>query len=145
MKKIWVLAADNTRARVFATDKRNGELAELFDLVNPKARLRERDFTSDLSGRTANSATGMTHSYGPDEKHKPRATEDFAREVARRLNGARIKGEFGRLYIVADPSFLGLLRSTLDYDTRKLVTGEVDKNLARGSVEQVRATLPDFL
>lgn len=145
MSRFWVLAADNTRARVFATDKRNGELAELFDLVNPEARLHERELTSDLSGRTGNTATGKTHSYGPDEKHKPRALEDFARDVARRLEEARAKKEFGRLYIVADPSFLGLLRRALDDDTRKLVAGEVDKNLTRGSVKQVRGALPDFL
>lgn len=145
MARIWVLAADTTRARVFATDKRNGKLVEQFDMVNPEARLQESEFITDQSGRTANSATGMSHTYGTGEKHKPRALEAFARDVARRLEESRANGKFGRLYVVADPTFLGMLRNAMSGATAKLVAGEVDKNLARGSVAQVRGALPDFL
>jgi len=97
MSKIWVLAGDSTRARVFFTDKRNGELTEEFDLVNPEARLHERDLTTDLPGSTTNSATGMRHSYGSDESHKPRAAELFAKDVAKRLESGRTKGQWNKL------------------------------------------------
>lgn len=145
MSKIWILAGDSTRARVFFTDKRNGELTEQFDLVNPEARLHEQDLTSDLPGSTANSATGMRHHYGADEIHKPRAVEMFAKELAERLEQGRVAGEWDKLYIVADPSFLGMLRKAMDRDTAQLVAGEVDKNLTRGSAKDVRRVLPDFL
>lgn len=145
MARIWVLAADTTRARVFATDKRNGKLVEQFDLVNPEARLQESEFITDQSGRTTNSATGVSHTYGSGEKHKPRAMEAFARDVARRLEEARANGKFAKLYVVAEPSFLGMLRNAMGVPTAKLVAGEVDKNLTRGSVEQLRGVLPDFL
>lgn len=145
MARIWVLAGDTTRARVFATDRRNGELEELFDLVNPEARLHERDLTSDLPGSTANSATGMRHGYGAEESKKPEAAARFAREISARLEKARVSGEWEKLYIVADPRFLGELRKSLDPDTAQRVAGEVDKNLARGSIADVRRVLPDFL
>lgn len=52
---------------------------------------------------------------------------------------------FGKRYIVSDPSFLGALRHAISPSTAKLVAGEVDKKLTRGTVDQVRAALPDFL
>ncbi len=145
MSKIWILAGDSTRARFFFTDKRNGELDELFDMVNPQARLHEQELTTDLPGRTANSATGMRHGLGDEETHKPAAARQFAREVADRLEKGRTAGEWQKLYVVADPSFLGMLRKAMDRDTAQRVAGEVDKNLARGSAQDVRRVLPDFL
>ncbi len=145
MSRIWILAGDSTRARVFFTDKRNGALTEQFDMVNPEGRLHEQDLTTDLPGTTANSATGMRHNYGADETRKPRAAEAFARDIAQRLEHARTKGEWDKLYIVAEPSFLGMLRKALDRDTAQQVAGEVDKSLARGSAADIRRVLPDFL
>jgi len=145
MEKIWVLAGDTSCARVFATDRRNGDLEEQFDLVNPEARLHERELTSDLPGRTANSATRTRHGYGGEDTKKHHATTRFAREISERLEKARIQGKWEKLYIVADPSFLGELRKCLDPDTAQRVTGEVDKNLARGTAADVRRVLPDFL
>lgn len=145
MSKIWILAGDTTRARVFFTDKRNGELTEQFDLVNPEARLHERDLTTDLPGSTANSATGMRHGLGAEESHKPAAARQFAREVADRLEKGRAAGEWEKLYIVAEPSFLGMLRKAMDRDTAQLVAGEVDKSLTRGTTKDIRRVLPDFL
>lgn len=145
MSKIWILSGDTTRARVFFTNKRNGELVEQFDLVNPEARLHEQDLTTDLPGSTANSATGMRHNYGPEESHKPRAAELFAKEVADRLEKGRAAGEWDKLYVVAEPSFLGMLRKAMDRDTAQLVAGEVPKNVTRGSAQDVRRVLPDFL
>lgn len=142
---IWVLVADATRARVFATEKRNGELLERFDLVNPEGRLHEGDLATDQSGRTANSATGMRHSLGRAQSLKPRAAQRFAREVSDRLEKERTRGAFGKLYVVAAPSFLGLLRKAMDEDTADRVAGEVDKDLSRASAREVRRALPDFL
>lgn len=145
MSKIWILVGDSTKARVFYTDKRNGRLSEQFDLVNPEARLHEQDLTTDLPGRTANSATGMRHGLGEQESHKHRSAELFARKIAERLEQGRAAGEWEKLYIVADPSLLGMLRKALDRDTVQRVAGEVPKNLTRGSRKEVRRVLPDFL
>lgn len=145
MSKTWILVGDSTRARVFFTDKRNGRLSELFDLVNPEARLHEQDLTTDQHGRTANSATGTRHGLGEQESHKHRSVEMFARSIAERLERGRTAGEWEKLYLVADPSLLGMLRKALDRDTALRVAGEVDKNLARATAKDVRRVLPDFL
>ncbi len=145
MSKTWILVGDSTKARVFFTDKRNGKLTEQFDLVNPEGRLHEQDLTTDQHGRTANSATGTRHGLGEQESHKHRSVEMFARSIAERLERGRTAGEWEKLYLVADPSLLGMLRKALDRDTAQRVAGEVDKNLARASAREVRRVLPDFL
>lgn len=145
MSKIWILAGDSSRARVFFTDRRNGPLNEQFDLVNPEGRLHEQDLTTDLPGTTANSATGMRHNYGSGESRKPRSAALFAKEVAEHLEKGRTADEWEKLYIVAEPTFLGMLRKSLDRDTAQRVAGEVDKNLTRGSADEIRRVLPDFL
>lgn len=145
MPDIWVVTADSSRARIFSTPYRNGKLVEQFDYVNPEARMHERELSTDLAGRTRNSTTGIHHSYGPDENFKPHAAELFAKQVSRSLADARKAGKFRKLYVVADPGFLGMLRQSLDPDTAKLVAGEVPKNVTRNEPEQVRRVLPDFL
>lgn len=145
MSSIWVVAADTTRARVFSAETRNSSLVEQFDLVNPEARLHERDLTSDLSGRAANSATGRSSSYGGDEKHKPESVRQFARLLADRLEHERARGTFKRLHIVAEPSFLGELRQALNDNTAAVVAGSVNKNLTRVSVDEIRSALGDFM
>lgn len=140
-----ILVADTTRARVFSAETRSDPLVERFDLVNPEARLHERDLTSDLSGRAQSSATGMSSSYGVGEKHKPEAVRRFARQIAERLEHDRELGEFDKLYIVAERSFLGELRRVLDDNTAAVLAATVNKNLTRNPLADIRAALPDFL
>jgi protein required for attachment to host cells len=142
---IRILVADTTRARVFTADTPKGALVEMFDLVNPEARLHERDLTSDLSGRAQSSATGMSSSYGIEEKHKPEAVRRFARQIAERLEQDRGLGEFDKLYIVAERAFLGDLRRVLDDNTTAVLAGTVNKNLTRNPLPDIRSALPDFL
>lgn len=142
---IWVLVADTTRARAFAAETRKGNLVEMFDLVNPEARLHERDLTSDLSGRAKSSTTGMSSSYGVEEKHKPTIVRRFAHTIAERLEHHRALGGFDKLYIAAERSFLGELRRVLNDNTAAILAGTVNKNLTRNPLADIRAALPDFL
>lgn len=145
MNSIWVLAADTTRARVFAAESRGGPLVEKFDLVNPEARLHEGDLTSDVGGRSANSATETSYSYGDEDQKKSTAVRRFARQIAERLEHDRALGELGKLYIVAERSFLGELRRALDDNTTAILADTVNKNHTRSSPAEIRAALPDYL
>ncbi len=63
---IWVLVADNSRARFFTAEKPAGPLTETRDLANPEARLHEGDLVSDKTGRDRNPSTGTAHGVGAD-------------------------------------------------------------------------------
>ena len=140
----WILVADNSRARFFAADKAAGPLQELHDLLYPEARLREGDLVTDRPGRDRNPGTGA-HGFGDDVSHKQDGADRFALEVCNHLESGRNDGAFRKLYIIAAPQFLGLLRKHRSASLRQLVAGEVDKNLTTQDSTAIRKHLPDYL
>ena len=140
----WVLVADNSRARFFAADKATSPLQEVRDLLYPEARLHEGDLVSDKPGRDRNPGTGA-HGVGNEASHKQDGADRFALEVCNELESARNSGAFNKLYIVAAPQFLGLLRKHQSSSLRQLVAAELDKNLTTRDCDAIRKHLPDFL
>ncbi|HMB38392.1 MAG TPA: host attachment protein [Wenzhouxiangellaceae bacterium] len=143
MASYWILAADSTEARLFTREKKFSAPVERQDWLHPESRLPGRDLEHDRQGKTFSS-----HGYGQsdNQKHtepKQREAQDFARQLADHLEKARTKGEIESLSIVAEPSFLGLLREQLDTETRALVDKEVDKNLTRRSAETIARAVDD--
>ena len=140
----WVLVADNSRARFFAADKASSPLQEVRDLLYPEARLHEGDLVTDKPGRDRNPGTGA-HGVGSDASHKQDGADRFALEVCNELESARNDGAFRKLYIVAAPQFLGLLRKHQSSPLRQMVAAELDKNLTTQDCDAIRKHLPDFL
>lgn len=141
MSQYWLIAADSTEARVFTREKKFSPLVEQQTLLHPESRMRGAELENDRQGKTFSS-----HGYGQSDNQKPtdpktREARDFARELSDKINKARARGEFQRLQIVADPSFLGLLREHLDAETRDCVERAVDKNLTRRSAETIARAL----
>jgi protein required for attachment to host cells len=142
---IWVLAADNSRARFFTAEKAASPLQEIRDLVDPQARLHEGDLVTDREGRDRNPAGAQYHGVSSDHSFKGDAADRFAQKVCSELDAARQQGAFDKLYIVSAPAFLGLLRKHQTAPLRALVAGELDKNLAGHSADVIRQSLPHFL
>ena len=65
----------------------------------------------------------------------------FAREIGHRLDTAAAQNRFQHLALVAAPRFLGLLRDSLDKQTRKLVTAELPKNVSAFARQDLDACL----
>lgn len=140
----WVLVADNSRARFFAAKNSASPLEEVRDLTYPEARLHEGDLVTDKGGRDRNPSTGGAHGVGTDSaKHD--GAERFALQVCGELESARTDGAFKKLYVVAAPAFLGLLRKQESPALRQLIAGEVDKNLTTQDNVVIRKHLPHFL
>lgn len=142
---IWILAADSSRARIFAADGAKSPLQEVVDLVHPEGRWHDRDFASDEPGTSFDRAGQGQHSMGQRVEPKKEEALRFANEVCSRLDAGRQSGDFDKLYVIAAPSFLGLLRGAMSGATRRLVAAEFDKNVATHRVEEIRAYLPDRL
>ncbi len=139
---IWIVVADAGRARILSALRHDGQLKELFDLVNPDARLQDHDTLSDRAGHVTQGPAGMGHSFEPRESHSEHIAETFAKDLCHRLNAARCSGELGRIYLLAAPKFLGLLRNNLDKETHKLVVQELATDLTRHPLIDIRNTLP---
>jgi len=141
---IWVLVADNSRARLFSTPYSNGELEEEQDFVHTDARLHEQDLTSDLPGRAFDRQGDARHAMEQRVDPKDGQAIAFARQLIAYLEDGRIKQRFDRLYIVAPPALLGLLRDRYRH-LAPLVAGELGKHLTQCAPKELRGHLPAHL
>lgn len=142
---IWVIVADNSRARFFTANKPAGPLTETQDLANPEARLHEGDLVSDKTGRDRNPSSSTTHGVGADASHKQEGADRFALAICEELDAARAAGTFHKLYILAAPAFLGLLRRHQSAALKQCIAAELDKNLAAQDPAAIRKYLPEYL
>jgi protein required for attachment to host cells len=143
--KIWVVAADAAHARIFETTRVNGDLHEFAVYSNPDARRSTSDLVSDRAGHLTNTSLGAGHSVEPHEWTRSHVARTFAKRVGQRLISARKAGAVDRIYLIAAPAFLGLLRRSLDTPTRRIVAGEVSKNVTPLEPGLARQLLPTRL
>jgi protein required for attachment to host cells len=130
MQTTWILAADSSRARIFEVAEKEQRLHEIKDFANPEGRSSERELQTDMQGRV--------HGYGQQYRSHStaemegveHANELFSKELARYLDKARNDRQYQKLYLIAPPKFLGLLRSNLGKEVQKLVAEEIGKDLS---------------
>jgi protein required for attachment to host cells len=129
MATTWIVAADAARARLLQWAEPGKHLTEVEDLVNPDARMSNRELTADAHPRFhGSSGPGSDRQEISAGDH---AEEMFAKRVAERLEQARQQHRYDELQLAAAPHFLGLLRKELSKEVRKLVTHEVPKDLSK--------------
>lgn len=138
----WIVAADAGRARIFRAGHEEAELTELADLLNAEARLQDHDALSDRRGAVTQGAAGIGHALEPRQSRHEHVAAAFAEALARRLNAATAAGEVARLYLIAGPAFLGLLRQRLDRAALAAVVREHACDLTRRPASDIRKVLP---
>lgn len=146
MKKdqTWLLVANSSLARIFKVQKRQS-LIELEVLEHPESRLHDRDLVSDKPGRGFESTGSSRHSMEPQTSPKQLEFMTFAKNIAHYLEEARLKGDFNRLYLVASPTLLGLLRQSLYPSTMQLISGELDRDMTHMKSNEIIGHLPFLL
>src|SRR5690349_13226116 len=127
MPTTWIVTGDAARARILQVTGRN-QLEEIESFDNPRARMSDRELTTDAHPRMRGSAGPA--SDGQETGAVAHETELFAKEIDRRLDHARTRNRFDRLFLLAPPRFLGLLRQNLSRETAKLVSDDIAQNLA---------------
>ena len=110
----------------------------------PEARLHEGDLVTDRAGQDRNPGVAG-HGLSGERPHKHDIAERFAAQVCEELETARNQGQFRKLYVVAAPAFLGMLRHHQSPALRQLIVAEIDKGLATQDPAAIRKALPDFL
>jgi protein required for attachment to host cells len=144
MTETCVVVADSYRARFFDVESVNGPLLEVKTLLQPDARLSERELVSDTPGR-AKEGSDRRQTMEPRTGAKTQNSIEFARLVAHELGQALNEGRYTQLIIVAAPSFLGELRKHLDKQTRNAVVLEMGKDLSQMTSDVIREHLPKRL
>ncbi|MGE5624524.1 MAG: host attachment protein [Bacillota bacterium] len=139
---ILVLVGDRGRARLFELDHDEPQMAELEDLVNPGFRLHERELSGDRQGRVFNRIRRSRATLGEAHVHKRLGAERFARTVAGRVLSRCRAGAYARVFLVAEPEFMGLLRPQLEAGRLKAPLSRISKNLTRHPAAEIRGHLP---
>lgn len=140
-KVTWILVADGARARILKNEGPGKGLQPAVDQEFRHALPRTRELGVERPGRTQESATSARHALdNPVDWHRFEK-EKFAKEMAKILDKAAAAGEFERLVLVAPPRTLGDLRGALAAATRKMVSGELDKDLTQVTLGE----LPEHL
>ena len=143
---IWIVVADAGRARILSPVHHDrGPLEERGQLANDDARMEDHEVLSDRSGHVTQGPGGIGHAFEPRVAHREHVAETFAKTLCERLDKARMSGELSKIYLLAAPHFLGLLRKHLDKDTNRLVAGEFATDLVQHSAVEIRKALPDLL
>jgi protein required for attachment to host cells len=137
MSKFWVLVADESAARLFASDKIRVELNEFEILTNPEARLHERDLGTERQGRGFESANPSRHAMEPSSSIREERARKFVREIARKLEQGANQRDYERLIIVAPPDFLGLLRQQINAGVQERLAQSIGKNLVKATPKSI--------
>jgi protein required for attachment to host cells len=140
-----VIAADSVRARLFSAATPDAPLEEVAALVNPESRRHEHDLVDDAAGRRGTRPTQAKRSAFGGQTAKRHRAEEFAASVCRRAAQGLRDTHAARLYLVAEPEFLGLLRQRMDRTLRRRVAGAIAKSVTGKPAGRIRATLPDRL
>jgi protein required for attachment to host cells len=144
MKNTWVLIAHRGGARILENKGPGKGLILLQDIPHPEGKLKSRDLGTDEPGRSFDSH-GARHSFEQEVGPAAHVAEVFARQIAGILEEGRVGQRYGRLVLVAEARFLGILRSALSRDTSALVTATLNKDLAHVETQEMPKRLQDVL
>jgi protein required for attachment to host cells len=127
----WIVAADSSRARIFEVADPGRRLKEIEEFNHPEGRANNREINSDPDGRFHARGSGPAgHTTGHKEAPVDHENELFSKKVARYLDKARNQHRYDKLYLIAPPEFLGLMRENLSKEVRKLTAEEINKDLS---------------
>ncbi|MFL6648583.1 MAG: host attachment protein [Sulfurifustaceae bacterium] len=135
----WIVAADDSRARVLQAEGRDTKLVEIEDLVNPAGRQQDHEMQTDAEprfsghggvGKPGTAQTGGTASDRETQGAVEHSVAVFARDIGRYLEKARVDHRYDKLVLVAPPKFLGALRKELGKEVEKLVVDELPKDVS---------------
>ena len=144
MSNLWVVVADQSKARIFTISDPLGALVDVGELDHPEARDREQTLTSDRAGRSFDSQGQGRHAMGSTVEPAKQDTLRFAKEIADYVQAAHNKGYCDRLLLVAGPPLLGLLRANLT-SLSDMNISEIEKNLGQYDALEIRKHLPERL
>jgi protein required for attachment to host cells len=139
-KETWIIAANSTIARVFRLDKL--ELIEMETLINPEGRLHDRELGSDKPGRGFDSVGSGRSAYTKSLSLKESEIEAFAKKLANYIEHARSSGQIDRVFIAANPAFLGSVRSSLSHNSESIVAHSIDKDITGMKPNEILGYFP---
>lgn len=141
MNKTWILIAHRAGARIFENDGPGKGLKHVDAIAHPEGRLENKALGSDKPGRSFDSHGPGRHALGKEHDPVETVAREFAHALAARLDAGRANNVYGKLVLVAEPRFLGMLRAALSPRTAALVSATIEKDLGHVADRDLAAHL----
>lgn len=143
--KTWIIVADGARAQIFLN---NGPGTGLKSAL-PQALVADNrpsgEIASDRSGRSFDSAGQGRHAMEQSSDPHEHQQTVFALEIAKLLDQKRNAKAYDQIIIIAAPKMLGTIRKALSKATSQLVTGEINKDLTKISIDDLSGHVGDLI
>lgn len=143
MPMLLIVAGDRGKARIFSLERETDEMRELADLVNSDLRLHERELLGDRQGRGLSRFHTSRVALGKSHPHKHLSSMRFARQVAEAAHTLYTKRGCLRIFLLADPEFVGLMRPQLAAQRLADKLHVIPKNVTRSDTATIRSYLPE--
>lgn len=121
----WILVCDRSRASILHTLPDSEQpFEELHQFTFDDARLQPHEQGTDRPGRLMNSS-GKRTAVEPHDDPDLVESRRFAKQLAETLQRENAQGRFDRLFVVAPPAFLGVLRQAFPAQLQTRVAAEL--------------------
>lgn len=130
----WFVVMSQKTVRILTIARDTNQLTQLKLFDNPLGRLRKHDLVKKQAGRGQKSIgrTGLIH-YSESKRSDPHeeAALQFAKQITDYLEIKRQQKKFNSLTIVAEPRFIGKVRSCMSPQLKKVVKQWYKKDLLK--------------
>lgn len=138
MQTTWILTADSSRARIFEMHDRQDHLHEIEDFANAAGHANIGDLRTDARGRFyGKGEREQAHTSEPEIDPVMHETELFSKQVSEFLDKACSEHRYDKLYVIAFPKFLGLMRQNMSKQVQRLVEEEVPKDMSKFDIREI--------
>ncbi|QJR80346.1 host attachment protein [Alteromonas pelagimontana] len=135
--KSYVVVANQTEAKILVENSKTKELELVVTLTNEDGRSSDSNLVTDRPGSISapsNTVPGVDTMSRKDAAEIE--AERFAASVTGWLDERRSKENINHIDIIAEPSFLGKLRSQMSKHLEKLIGCTVDKDVVQADQQR---------
>lgn len=145
MDKTYVVVASKVGARIFSYRGPKDGLVSLKTIDHPEGKSKGHAFLTDAPGQTYDRKGQGHHNMNTEESAREHDAKTFAKTLVGVIEADRKSGIFGRLVLVAEPGFLGMIGAELSSPTASLIHAKVSKDLAKVPDRELAGYLVDVL
>ena len=143
--RTWILIADAGRARVLENLGPGKGAHEVAAMASHADLPRTHDLVTDRQSRVHESGNATRHAIEPKTDPHEQLKQRHLEAIAAHVDASLAAEAFDRLVVVAPPHALGILRAAFTDRVRKVVTGELAKDLTKTPDHELGSHLADLV
>jgi protein required for attachment to host cells len=140
----WIVTANTNECRIYEYNDKNTTLTLLDSISHPENKLRSHELGNDRPGHYQTRSTSRG-AYSPHHEPHEIKIDDFARELAIKLDAARNKHQYHRLIFIMPAQMEGQVLPHLHKPVADLIKQIIPKNIMHLSDHELRIFLAEHL